>query len=40
MVGTVTEVIFTESEPLLMVEDTAIRLDDVVSVSAADSETE
>ena len=40
VVGTVTEVIFTESEPLLRVEDTAIRLDDVVSVSAADSETE
>jgi len=40
VVGTVTEVRFTESEPLLMVEDTAIRLDDVVSVFAADSETE
>jgi flagellar basal-body rod modification protein FlgD len=40
VVGTVTEVKFTESEPLLMVEDTAIRLDDVVSVFAADSETE
>jgi hypothetical protein len=40
VVGTVTEVKFTESEPLLMVEDTAIRLDEVIRVFAADSETE
>ena len=40
VVGTVTEVKFTDSEPLLMVEDMAIRLDDVVSVFEADSEIE
>jgi flagellar basal-body rod modification protein FlgD len=40
VVGTVTEVKFTESEPLLMVEDTAIRLDEVIRVFPADSETE
>ena len=40
VVGTVTEVKFTGSEPLLIVEDTAITLDEVISVFPADSETE
>ena len=40
VVGTVSEVKFTESEPLLIVEGTTIRLDDVIGVFAADSETE
>ena len=38
VVGTVAEVKFTESEPLLIVEDTPIRLDEVIRVFAADSE--